>query len=41
MKDNIEISIYSYSEDKPGYESHIWTLLTDLTIDDLKQMIHD
>lgn len=39
MKDNIEISIYSYSEKRPGFGSHIWTLLTDLSINDLKKLI--
>jgi hypothetical protein len=35
--DKIEISIYAYDQKWPGFGSHIWTLLTDLTINDLKK----
>lgn len=34
--ENIEISIYAHDPERPGHGSHIWTLLTDLTIKDLK-----
>lgn len=35
--DKIEISIYCYDPAHMGFGSHVWTLLTDLTINDLKK----
>ena len=34
--DKIEISIYAYDPKRPGFGCHIWTLLTDLSINDFK-----
>lgn len=34
--DKIEITIYCYDPKSPGFGSHVWTLLTDLSINDLK-----
>lgn len=34
--DKIEISIYAYNPKRPGTGCHIWTLLTDLSINDFK-----
>lgn len=34
--DKIEICIYCYDPAHPGFGSHIWTLLTDLSINDFK-----
>ena len=33
--ENIELSIYAYDPKRPGFGSHIWTLLTDLSMKDL------
>jgi hypothetical protein len=35
--ENIEISIYCYDPKSPGFGCHIWALLTDLTINELKK----
>ena len=35
--ENIEICIYTRDSERTGYGTHIWTLLTDLTIKDIKQ----
>ena len=34
--ENIEISIYAYDPKYPGRGCHIWTLLTDISINDIK-----
>lgn len=34
--DKIEITIYAYDPKQSGFGSHIWTLLTDLSINDFK-----
>jgi len=34
--ENIELSIHTYDPKNPEYSHHIWTLLTDLSIKDLK-----
>ena len=34
--DKIEISIYAYDPKRAGFGSHVWTILTDLSINDLK-----